>query len=82
MALRYAFTMRTVELQVQYEDGGYVAAGHEDLNGLRFSIIAEGASWEALKSDVQDVVNAIYYDTPKPDRVTLHLVHDEELQIV
>ena len=73
--------MRSVDLQVQYEGGVYVAAGHEDFNGLRFSIIAEGSTWDALKGDVQEVVNAIYYDTPKPQRITLHLVHDEELLV-
>lgn len=73
--------MRTVDLQVHYEDSMYIASGHEDLNGLRFSIIAEGSTWDALKLDVQEVVNAIYYDTPKPERLTLHLVHDEELLV-
>ena len=80
-SLGYARVMRTVDLQVHYEDGSYVAIGHEDLNSLRFSVIAEGATWEALKVDVHEVVNAIYFDTPKPDRITLHLVHDEELQV-
>ncbi len=73
--------MRTVNLQVQYESGVYVASGHEDLNGMRFSIIAEGGTWDTLKTDVQEVVHAIYYDTPKPDRISLHLVHDEELLV-
>lgn len=80
-SLRYARFMRTVELQVHYEEGSYVAVGHEDLNNLRFSIIAEGTTWDALKLDVREVVTAIYFDTPKPDRITLHLVHDEELQV-
>lgn len=71
--------MRSVAVQVHYENGGYVAAGYEDFNGLRFSIVGEGATWEALKTDVREVVDAIYYDTPKPDRISLHLVQDEEL---
>ena len=73
--------MRTVELQVRYQDGVYVASGHEDLNNMRFSIVAEGSTWDALKADLQEVVQAIYFDTPKPARITLHLVHDEELLV-
>ena len=73
--------MRTVALQVHLEEGLYTASGHEDYEGMRYSFIAEGADWDALKADVQDVARALYYDSPKPDRITLHLVHDDELMV-
>jgi hypothetical protein len=73
--------MRTVELQVQLEDGTYIASGHEDFEGMRYSFVAEGQTWGALRADLQDVVNALYYDAPKPDRILLHLVHDDELLV-
>ncbi len=71
--------MRSVDLQVHLEDGKYIASGHEMVNGVRFSILAEGDNWDALKADVQAVLRAVYYDTPKPDTVHLHLLHDERL---
>ena len=73
--------MRSVTLQVELEDGIYTATGHEIVNGARFSIIAEGANWDLLKEDVQAVIEALYFDIPKPDSIHLHLVHDEELMV-
>jgi hypothetical protein len=73
--------MRTVGLTVHLEEGMYVASGHEDFEGMRYSFVAEGQTWDALKSDLQEVTNALYYDATKPDRITLHLVHDDELMV-
>jgi hypothetical protein len=48
---------------------------------MRYSFVAEGQTWEALRADLQDVVKALYYDTAKPERITLHLVHEDELMV-
>ena len=71
--------MRIVNVNVRLTDHGYVAEGFEDFGALRYSILSEGATWDGLKTDLREVVNAIYYDTPKPDRIVLHLQHEDEL---
>lgn len=57
----------------QEADGGYVA------EALGESIFTEGDTWEALRANVREAVNAFYFDRPAPDRVRLHLVRDEVL---
>ena len=71
--------MRVVDLNVSFQNDAFVASGYEDRDGMRYSIEAQGATWDGLKADLCEVVNAIYYDTAKPDRVALHLHHDEEV---
>jgi hypothetical protein len=72
--------MRSIQLQVTYDEGFYTATGREETEAMTYSIVAEGETWEKLKADVKEVMNAIYYDAAKPDIVLLDLVlHDEVL---
>jgi len=55
------------------EDGRLLAIGRGE------SIFTDGADWEDLKRNIQEVVEAFYYDRPKPAAVRLHMVRDEVL---
>jgi hypothetical protein len=55
----------------QEADGRLVALGE--------SIFTEGDTWDALRANVREAVQAFYFDRPPPDRVRLHLVRDEVL---
>lgn len=73
--------MRAIELQVTYDNGFYTAVGRDETEAMTYSIVAEGETWEKLKADVQEVLNAVYFDTTKPDVVRLDLVLHEELLV-
>jgi hypothetical protein len=53
------------------EDGRWFAEGRRE------SIFTEGADWDDLKANVREVVEAFYFDMPRPDIVRLHMVRDE-----
>jgi len=55
------------------EDGRWFAEGRGE------SIFTEGTDWDDLKTNVREVVEAFYFDIPKPDIVRLHMVRDEVL---
>ena len=55
------------------EDGRLVALGRGE------SIFTDGADLEELRRNVQEVVESVYFDSPKPQVVRLHMVHDEVL---
>jgi len=55
------------------EDGRLLAVGRGE------SIFTDGADWEDLKANVQEVVEAFYFDMPKPETVRLYMVRDEVL---
>jgi len=55
------------------EDGRLVATGRGD------SIFTDGADWDDLKRNIEDVVEAFYFDRPKPSVVRLHMIRDEVL---
>lgn len=57
----------------QEADGGFVA------EAIGESIFTEADTWESLRANVREAVNAYYFDRPAPDRVRLHLVRDEVL---
>lgn len=57
----------------QEEDGGFVA------EALGEGIFTEGDSWDQLRANVREAVNAYFFDRSPPDRVRLHLVRDEVL---
>jgi len=59
----------------QEQDGGFVA---ECLNQ---DIITEADSWEALRRNIREAVEAFYFDAPVPQAVRLHLVRDELLTL-
>jgi len=54
-------------------DGGYIA------ECLTESIVTQGDTWEELRSNVRDAVEAFYFDSEKPSSVRLRLVRDEVL---
>lgn len=55
----------------QEEDGGFVA------ECLSQDIFTQGDTWEELRANVQEAVNAHFFDQPRPALVRLHLVRDE-----
>ena len=57
----------------QESDGGYCA------ECLTESIFTEGDTWEELRANVREAVEAFYFDQAKPASVRLHLVRDEML---
>ena len=57
----------------QESDGGFVA------ECLSHDIFTEADTWEELRANAQEAVNAYFYDGTKPDRIRLHLVRDEVL---
>lgn len=59
----------------QEPDGGYVA------EALGESIFTQGDTWEDLRSNVKEAVEAYYFDSSKPDNIRLHLVRDEMLAV-
>jgi predicted RNase H-like HicB family nuclease len=60
---------------IQEQDGGFVA------DCLNEDIITQGDSWDELRKNVIEAVNAFLYDSVAPSRVGLHLVRDEILSL-
>ncbi|MBI4906456.1 MAG: 2-phospho-L-lactate guanylyltransferase [Acidobacteria bacterium] len=60
---------------LQEADGGYCA------ECLTESIFTQADSWEELRRNVIEAVNAFYYDKSVPTSVRLHLVRDEVLSV-
>jgi hypothetical protein len=66
--------MNELIFDVELDEGGrLLAIGRGD------SIFTDGADWDELKQNVQEVVEAFYFDRPKPSVVRLHMVRDEVL---
>ena len=60
---------------IQEADGGFVA------ECLTESIVTQADTWEELRANVKDAVEAFFFDGPKPRSIRLHLVRDEVLSI-
>jgi predicted RNase H-like HicB family nuclease len=56
-------------------DGGYCA------ECLSESIFTQGDSWDELRANVKEAVEAFYFDRSKPGSIRLHLVRDEMLAL-
>ena len=56
-------------------DGGFCA------ECLTESIFTQGDTWDELRANVKEAVEAFYFDRPKPGGIRLHLVRDEMLAI-
>lgn len=68
--------MNEIVFEVSQEsDGGFTA------ECLTESIFTEGDTWEELRANVKEAVEAFYFDRRKPAAVRLHLVRDEMLAI-
>jgi hypothetical protein len=59
----------------QESDGGFIA------EALGENIVTEADSWEQLRANVREAVEAYYFDEPKPAIVRLHLRRDEVLAV-
>ena len=59
----------------QEADGGFVA------ECLTESIFTQADTWDELRSQVQEAVEAYCFDTTPPQTVRLHLVRDELLAL-
>ncbi|MDQ6700709.1 MAG: 2-phospho-L-lactate guanylyltransferase [Acidobacteriota bacterium] len=60
---------------IQEADGGYCA------ECLTENIFAQADSWDELRRNVVEAVNAFFVDGAIPARVRLHLVRDEVLSV-
>ena len=57
----------------QEADGGFVA------ECLTEPIFTQADTWDQLRTEVLDAVNAYCFDRPKPASIRLHLVRNEVL---
>jgi len=73
----YTRGMNDIVFEVTQEaDGGFVA------ECLTESIFSQADSWDELRRNVHDAVNAFFFDQEqKPARIRLHLVRDEVLAV-
>jgi hypothetical protein len=69
--LRLIFVNEIVFEITQEGDGGFCAECLTD------SIFTQGDTWDELRANVREAVEAFYFDRPKPTNVRLHLVRDE-----
>jgi hypothetical protein len=60
---------------VQEADGGFTA------ESLGESIFTQADSWDELKANVKEAVQAFYFDSAPPASIRLHLVRDEVLAV-
>ena len=60
---------------VQESDGGFSA------EALGEGIFTEADTWDELRANVQEAVEAYFFDGQKPNLVRLRLVRDEVLAI-
>jgi predicted RNase H-like HicB family nuclease len=59
----------------QEADGGFAA------EALGESIFTQGDTWDELRANVQEAVEAFYFESPKPASLRMHMVRDEVLAI-
>jgi len=52
---------------VQESDGGYCA------ECLTENIFTEGDTWDQLRANVLEATNALYFDQPRPERISLQV---------
>lgn len=68
--------MKELVFEVAQEaDGGYTA------EALGESIFTQADSWEELKANVREAVQAFYFDSDAPASIRLHLIRDEVLAV-
>lgn len=64
--------MKELVFQVSQEsDGGFVA------EALGEDIFTQANTWEELRENAKEAVDAHFFDRPKPHRIRLHLVRDD-----
>jgi hypothetical protein len=68
--------MKEIVFEVtQDADGGYTA------ESIGESIFTQADSWDELKSNVREAVQAFYFDSVPPASIRLRLVRDEVLAV-
>ncbi|MGO8759028.1 MAG: 2-phospho-L-lactate guanylyltransferase [Terracidiphilus sp.] len=60
---------------LQEADGGYTA------EALGESIFTQADTWEELRANVREAVDAFYFDSAPPASIRLRLVRDEVLAV-
>ena len=72
--LSYSDPMSELVFEVTQEaDGGFAA------EAIGENIVTEADSWDELRVNVREAVEAYYFDEPKPATIRLHLRRDEVL---
>lgn len=59
----------------QESDGGFCA------ECLTADIFTQGDTWELLRDNVREAVEAFYFDSAPPAHIRLHLVRDETVAL-
>ncbi|MGA3069589.1 MAG: 2-phospho-L-lactate guanylyltransferase [Terracidiphilus sp.] len=68
--------MKELVFEVAQEaDGGFTA------EALGESIFTQADSWEELRANVREAVQAFYFDSVAPASIRLHLIRDEVLAV-
>jgi predicted RNase H-like HicB family nuclease len=68
--------MREIVFEIEQDtDGGFTA------ESLGESIFTQADSWDELKANVKEAVQAFYFDSAPPASIRLHLVRDEVLAV-
>lgn len=68
--------MNEIVFQVTEDmDGGFTA------EALGESIFTQADSWDELKANAREAVQAFYFDSTPPSSIRLHLVRDEVVAI-
>jgi predicted RNase H-like HicB family nuclease len=67
--------MEVVFSITQEADGGFVG------ECLSHDIFTQGDTWDALRANVKEAVDAYFFDQPRPASIRLHLVRDEVLAV-
>jgi predicted RNase H-like HicB family nuclease len=68
--------MREIVFEIEQDtDGGFTA------ESLGESIFTQADSWDELKANVKEAVQAFYFDSAPPAYIRLHLVRDEVLAV-
>ena len=73
--LRFRVVNEIVFEVTQDAGGGYSA------ECLTESIFTQGDTWDELRANVREAVEAFYFDRAKPAAIRLHLVRDEMLAL-
>jgi len=74
-SLRFRVVNEIVFEIIQEADGGFCA------ECLTESIFTQGDTWDELRANVKEAVEAFYFDRAKPAGIRLHLVRDEMLAL-
>ena len=70
-SLRFKVVNEIVFEVTQDADGGFRA------ECMTESIFTQGDTWEDLRANVKEAVEAFYFDRPRPAGIRLHLIRDE-----